>query len=565
MEEKTVLVSTDNKLMDDIIISMFKRSKVIKPVVVPSEKLLGSVKNNKPDMVIIFEELGIYKLLKEDKDTADIPVISILFEPSKRERIDNRNGDKTWILGSDIEGLYELVISSLPIRRKRIMLIDDEEVIHNVIKNALKGDRYEIFSMYEGDTAIRDMSRIKPDLVITDITMPGMDGLQVCMEIKSNSDTSGIPVMIVSAHADDQIIEKGFNAGADEYITKPFSMEELVSKVESVLNETLNKRKEKILIVDDSPTVISVLKNGISKEGFTIITASDGDEGLQKAIAELPDIIISDIEMPRMNGFEFCKQIKANQSTRHIPFVALTSKGSRGARGLGKRAGINAYLLKPFTIEKVVVIIERFLAEKREILEIERDLMLASISSLAKALDERDNYTRYHSENVAKYAVMIASSIGLSKEEIEKLRLAAILHDIGKIGIRDEILLKKSELSPEEYKMIQEHPEKGAAILQPIPSLKDIIPYILYHHEKYDGKGLKGLKGEDIPLGARILAVADAYDALTTDRPYRKCLEKDDAIKIIRENSGKHFCPDCVENFLKIFDPAHNHLQRISS
>jgi len=551
MDEKKVLISTDNKLMDDILISMFRRSKVIKPKVVPPEDLINFIKSNKADIVILFEELGIYKLLKEDKDTANIPVVSILFEPSKRV---DRNGDKTWVLGSDMESLYELVINSLPISKKKIMLIDDEEVIHNVIKNALKGDKYEIFSMYEGASAIRDISKVKPDLVITDITMPGKDGLQVCMEIKSNSDTTGIPVMILSAHADDQIIEKGFNAGADEYITKPFSMEEIVSKVESVLSETLNKRKEKILIVDDSPTVISVLKNGISKEGFTVITASDGDEGLQKALTESPDIIISDIEMPKMNGFEFCKQVKADQITKHIPFVALTSKGSRGARGLGKRAGINAYLLKPFTIEKVVVIIERFLAEKREILEIERDLMLASISSLAKALDERDNYTRYHSENVAKYTVMIASSIGLSKEEIEKLRLAALLHDIGKIGIRDEILFKKDKLSPEEYKTIQEHPEKGASILQPIPSLKDIIPYILYHHEKYDGSGLKGLNGEDIPLGARILAVADAYDALTTDRPYRKCVEKDDAVRIIKENSGKHFCPACVENFMKIFE-----------
>lgn len=551
MDEKKVLISTDNKLMDDILLSMFRRSKVIKPKVVPPADLINFIKRNKADIVILFEELGIYKLLKEDKDTANIPVVSILFEPSKRV---DHNGDKTWVLGSDMESLYELVINSLPISKKKIMLVDDEEVIHNVIKNALKGDKYEIFSMYEGDSAIRDISKIKPDLVITDITMPGKDGLQVCMEIKSNSDTVGIPVMIVSAHADDQIIEKGFNAGADEYITKPFSMEELVSKVESVLSETLNKRKEKILIVDDSPTVISVLKNGISKEGFTVITASDGDDGLQKALIELPDIIISDIEMPKMNGFEFCKQVKVNQITKHIPFVALTSKGSRGARGLGKRAGINAYLLKPFTIEKVVVIIERFLAEKREILEIERDLMLASISSLAKALDERDNYTRYHSENVAKYTVMIASSIGLSKEEIEKLRLAALLHDIGKIGIRDEILFKKDKLSPEEYKKIQEHPEKGASILQPIPSLKDIIPYILYHHEKYDGSGLKGLNGEDIPLGARILAVADAYDALTTDRPYRKCVEKDDAVRIIKENSGKHFCPACVENFIKIFE-----------
>src|SRR3989338_2649164 len=563
MEEKRILISTDNKMMDDILISMFRRSKVIKPIVIPASNLLNSLKNNKPDLIILFEESGIYRLLKENKDTADIPIISIVFEPPKKEEF--VSSGKIWVLGSDIKSFYELVINSLPTRRKKIMLVDDEEVIHDVIKNALKGDKYEIVSLYDGDAAIRDVLKIKPDLIITDITMPGKDGLQVCMEIKNNSDTAVIPVMIVSAHADDQIIEKGFNAGADDYITKPFSMEEIVSKVEGVLNEILNKRKEKILIVDDSPTVISVLKNGISREGFTVITAADGEEGLQKTLTELPDIIISDIEMPKMNGFEFCKQVKANQATKHIPFVVLTSKGSRGARGVGKRAGVNTYLLKPFTIEKVMVIIERFLAEKREILEIERDLMLASISSLAKALDERDNYPRYHSENVAKYTVMIASSIGLSKEEIEKLRLAALLHDIGKIGIRDEILFKRDGLTPAEYKIIQKHPEKSAAILQPIPSLKDIIPYILYHHERYDGKGLKGLHGENIPLGARILALADAYDALTTDRPYRGCLEKDDAIKIIRENAGTHFCPICVENFMKIFAPAHNPLRSVSS
>jgi len=181
--------------------------------------------------------------------------------------------------------------------------------------------------------------------------------------------------------------------------------------------------------------------------------------------------------------------------------------------------------------------------------------MIASITSLAKALDERDNYTRFHSENVAKYAVKIANKIRMPDRFIEELRLASMLHDIGKIGVRDLILLKPGSLTHEEYEVIKKHPEKGAAILRPIPSLSNIIPYILSHHERFDGNGYPGgLSGDEIPLGARIISVADTYDGITTDRPYRKKKSHEDAIKLMKSISGSQLCPFCIEAFLSLLD-----------
>ncbi len=180
-------------------------------------------------------------------------------------------------------------------------------------------------------------------------------------------------------------------------------------------------------------------------------------------------------------------------------------------------------------------------------------LFLETIKALVRAIEAKDLYIRGHSESVTRYALAIASKLGLSKKEIEILRTAALLHDIGKIGISEEILNKPSSLTEEEYKEVKNHPQLATQIIGSIPLLKEVIPIIFYHHEKYDGTGyLRGLKGEKIPLGARILAVADAFDAMISARAYRPALTVKDAIQELKRNSGSQFDPQIVSAFLEI-------------
>ncbi|MBF0529266.1 MAG: HD-GYP domain-containing protein, partial [Deltaproteobacteria bacterium] len=182
----------------------------------------------------------------------------------------------------------------------------------------------------------------------------------------------------------------------------------------------------------------------------------------------------------------------------------------------------------------------------------EWDMLLASITSLAQALDERDPYTRYHSGNVSRYAVAIGRKAGFNVAVLENLRLAGILHDIGKIGIPDIVLNKPGSLTAEEFEIIKQHSQRGAEILRPISTLSTIIPGILHHHERLDGRGYPaGLKGDDIPVISQILAVADTYDALTTDRPYRRGMNPEKAITIMNEVSGTQLSPQYVQLFIE--------------
>ncbi|MFQ5560319.1 MAG: response regulator, partial [Nitrospinota bacterium] len=450
--------------------------------------------------------------------------------------------------------LIHLIRRYLPQKKKMILIVDDKKPIHNLIKKTLnQAGPYEFVSAFSSDEALAFIKEFQPDLVISDIGVPGKDGFKVCSTIKSTRSTSQIPVMILSGRTDEGIIERGFEAGADEYITKPFHGDELINKVEFLFSEIVRKRRERVLVVDNNPHVLNSIANGILQQGFTVLTAGNFKQGLKMALDSPPDVIVSAVDSKVTDGFEFCRKIKSAKKTKSIPFIALTPKDSKGIRGLGKRVGVNSYLTKPFQIEKIVVLIERYLAAKRGMLDAEREMMIGSITSLAKALDEKDTYTCFHSENVSKYSVEIAKNIRLSENEVEAIGLAALLHDIGKIGIRDDILLKPGPLDKKEYKLIQEHPKKGASILKPISSLQKIIPYILHHHEKFDGTGYPvGLNGQDIPLGARIIAVSDTFDSLTTDRPYRKKLDKNNALRVIENLSGTTLCPFCIKMLLNV-------------
>lgn len=272
-----------------------------------------------------------------------------------------------------------------------------------------------------------------------------------------------------------------------------------------------------------------------------------------------PDIILSDIVMPEMDGFAFLSEVQTSPDYASIPFIVMSTKKDRAYIKRMVQAGAASYITKPFHMEQLILTVENILSTQfqillkdRERLSLEKKQMLISITSLVSALEARDPYTRGHSESVSKIVSSIITYMGISPKQRERIAIAARLHDIGKIGIKDKVLLKPGPLTKEEFEHIKQHPIIGVNIIKNIPNMDDIIPIIQFHHERFDGKGYPvGLGSKQIPLYANFVALADTYDSLTSNRPYRKKRPSSEALQIIEDNRGTQFNPECVDLFLK--------------
>jgi response regulator RpfG family c-di-GMP phosphodiesterase len=438
-----------------------------------------------------------------------------------------------------------------------ILIVDDSSIIRKALSRQLEKFGATIDQAEDGEQGLKMALSGNFDLIISDVEMPHLDGFGLCEKLKDNPGTRSIPVIILSSLESDRDIEQGFRVGAAAYVSKSEAQTELNETIERVLEKSRFHRGRLVLVVDDSLKIRELLSQALATEGFQVISAENGRQALIRIQDLKPDLIITDIDMPEMNGVELCKKIHADPALSATPLVVMSANCDRAIMRRLLQWGAASYLIKPFNLEQVVITVEKLLSDhflillkERERLDSERKMMLASITSLIVALEARDQYTRGHSEAVAKIVSRMAAHMNADHDEINSLGIAGRLHDLGKIGIPDYILLKPGRLTTKEYAMIKEHPIIGASILGSIPSIKPLIPVILHHHERFDGKGYpNGLKGEKILLWARMTAVADTYHSLISDRPYRKGMSQDEAMNIIDEVRGTQLCPDCVDNF----------------
>ena len=326
-----------------------------------------------------------------------------------------------------------------------------------------------------------------------------------------------------------------------------------------------------LLLVDDNLDMLAFLSRLLARE-YRVLTAGDGEDGLVIAQREHPALVISDVMMPRMDGYALLRELRANESTRHIPVILLTAKSELSQKIHGLEKGADDYLSKPFNFlelkTRVRVLLrnrelERLLAEKNEYLNklnfdlvlSRKEVFLQTIEAITFALEAKDTYTHGHSYRVAVLATNLGRELRLSEAEVERVRLAALLHDVGKIGISEAVLRKPGKLTPEEYLDVQRHPEIGARILEGVAELRDVTRCIKFHHEAWDGSGYPGrLKAREIPLESRVIAIADTYDAMTSDRAYRAGLGHTRAIDEIRDFAGRQFDPEMVKAFLRLHE-----------
>jgi putative two-component system response regulator len=334
----------------------------------------------------------------------------------------------------------------------------------------------------------------------------------------------------------------------------------------------MNRKQGVILLVDDEEMIRRLLSQKLSAEGYRCEQAANAGQALEKLKGGSIELVILDIKMPGKSGVELLPEIKAKYPDTAVIMATALSDASTAINCM--KAGAYDYVTKPFNLDEVSFSVSRALEKRR--LELEnrdyqqhleqkveeqaqkiRTSFFNAVTALAYALEAKDVYTSGHSQRVTEISEAIAKHMGLPKETIEKIRLAGLVHDIGKIGVRESVLNKPGSLSEAEFKHVRLHSQTGERILKPIVDDKEILKAVRHHHERYDGWGYPdGLQGERIPLLARIIAVADTFDAMTSERPYRKALTKEEACAEVERCRGTQFDPEAADAFLEVWRVA---------
>lgn len=456
----------------------------------------------------------------------------------------------------------------------RILSLDDNELDHIILGKLLKDTGVSLDTVLTPDEAISAIEKNRYDLILIDHMLPECDGITVLRRIRERHLCDDTPLIAVTGNNIASAKVSYLEAGFCGYIAKPISKAAMLDSFTHCLGldkKNVTDKRRSILVVDDNHMNLVVSKKILS-ESYDVATAVSGEDAMEYLRTATPDMILLDLHMPGMDGFEFMERAKQDERLCDIPIICLTADDDHESEARCFELGAMDFITKPFIAEIMRKRVSRImeLNDLRRSLEHEVDKKTLEIKknsrklqrlttqvmlTLASTIDAKDKYTNGHSLRVAEYSRMIVERLNMSEQEQENIYYIGLLHDIGKIGVPDEIINKTSRLTDEEYAIIKTHPTIGGEILEKMSELPDIAIGAKYHHERYDGKGYpEGLKGEDIPLVARIIGVADAYDAMTSNRSYRDVLPQAVVRGEIEKGIGTQFDPIFAEMMLKLID-----------
>ena len=309
-------------------------------------------------------------------------------------------------------------------------------------------------------------------------------------------------------------------------------------------------RRSRVLVADDTESVRTLFRRLLQSDGHDVVCAADGAEALRAVGEHLPDVILLDVAMPHVDGLEVCRRLKADPVTRLTPVVLVTGQTDLSDRIRGIEAGADEFLSKPVHPHELRARV-RSLSRVKHLIDA-LDSAEAAFMTLALTIEARDPLTNGHCERLAREAVRLGRVLGLPAGDLHALHRGGYLHDVGKVGVPDAVLLKPGKLTADEFALMKKHPEIGDALCAPLQSLRHVRPIIKGHHERLDGSGYPdGLRGDQVPLLAQIVGVVDVFDALTSDRPYRPALLPVEAgAHLVREVELGRFARQHVEAFL---------------
>lgn len=308
-----------------------------------------------------------------------------------------------------------------------------------------------------------------------------------------------------------------------------------------------------VLVVDDVTANRELLEGHLYDLGYDVRQARDGVEALEQIAREEPDLVLLDIDLPRLDGLEVCRRVKSDADRRLVPIVLITALTDRPTRLAGLEAGADDFLTKPFDPKELLVRTKVLIRERA--LDKRLDATQGVLLAFGRAVEARDRYTIHHAERVGLYSREIGRAAGLEGEDLDVLYTGGVLHDLGKIAIPDGILLKPGPLTDAEFNVMRSHSAEGERIALPLRSTSHFLPILRHHHERFDGGGYPDhLARAAIPMSARIAAIADAWDAMTSDRPYRFGLPQEEALRRLREGAGSQWDPQFAEVFLALAD-----------
>lgn len=500
-------------------------------------------------------------------------------------------------------------------RENRILIVDDDPIICDILSEVLQVEGYAIKAVHKGEDALRQMAQEPHDLVLLDLLLPGMHGIQVFKEIKHQWPSTD--VIIITGQGSKETAVEALRLGAQDYLTKPLSELDIVSQVvknifakrhimkenqrltQDLEEKTVNLRKavqrlsslnhmgQALHSILDIKELLSFFVNllasqlGAKRVSLMLLDEETGELAMAASVGIDAEVVqnyraakgegiagwvIEKGEALLVENIDEDSRFKKHtdrfyDSDSFISAPLLLSvpiqfhKKTLGVINFNNKQGGGVFSKNDLEFVTILTRQAAIAIENARLFQQLKDTHFQAITALGEALEAKDTTTGRHSDRLLNFAMQIADRLDLEEDQREHLRYAAVLHDIGKIGVPEHILQKPGKLTPEEFDEIRAHPHLGAELVKRIRFLEPVAPLIYSHHEWYDGKGYpRGLAGEEIPIEARIVAVLDTYDAMTSDRPYRRSLGRERAIQELKDWSGRQFDPKVVDAFVAVLE-----------
>lgn len=476
---------------------------------------------------------------------------------------------------------------------EKVLVVDDEDMILNLCTEILSREGYKVTAVPDGFKAIEEVKNRPFDLLITDLRMPGMNGMELYSAIKELKDD--ITTIIITGYGTVDTAIESLKKGIEGFILKPFSQKELIDSVSLALQKNRLIRenirlKALIPLIEINRMLITeieieglfntIMDTALSEIGADRVSIMLLEEGTDEISVRASKGLLDE----RVRGFrtkigedisgwvaQRGEGLLLNDGIHHDPIILRSMRRNVVYSGMCVPLNIKGRILGVINLSKIrpgipftkgdldlFSIIAGQMSVSLENARLYKEIKenyFKTILALAAAIETKDPYTKGHSSAVARHALAIAQEVGLSKERLEEIYIAGILHDVGKIGISEQLLCKEGKLTDEEYLIMQEHPSHAKKILEPVGFSEWIIKSICYHHEWFNGTGYPdGLKGEEIPLGARILCVADTIDAMSSERFYRGMMSLERIIKELKQGSGTQFDPEVTEAAIRLLE-----------